>query len=107
MTELPDPMGGDSRTSMPESSFPEWVIFHVPHDSAEIPGEVAAQFVLDAAALRQELLLMTDHHTPPRQNSCRPDRTRNQGGGDEGRKWLDTDKHSKTKRWPDCCRRRA
>ena len=35
---------------------------------------------------------------PPRQNSCRLNRTKNPGGGDEGRQWLDTDKHSKTKR---------
>ena len=35
---------------------------------------------------------------PPRQNSCRPDRTHNPGGGDEGREWLDTDKHSRTER---------
>ena len=29
------------------------------------------------------------------------------GGGDEGRQWLDTDKHSRTGRWRGCCRRRA
>jgi quinohemoprotein ethanol dehydrogenase len=49
----------------------------------------------------------TGMSAPPRQNSCRPDRTKNPGGGDEGRQWLDTDKHSKTKRWPGCCHRRA
>jgi hypothetical protein len=35
---------------------------------------------------------------PLRQNSCRPNRTKTLGGGDERQKWLDTDKHSKTKR---------
>jgi hypothetical protein len=28
-------------------------------------------------------------------------------GGDEGRTWLDTDRHSRTRRWRGCCRRRA
>ena len=44
---------------------------------------------------------------PPRQNSCRPDRTNNPGVGDEGRQWLDTDSFSRTGRWRSCCRRRA
>jgi hypothetical protein len=35
---------------------------------------------------------------PPRQNSCRPDRTIHPGGVSEGRQWLDTDKHSRTAR---------
>lgn len=33
---------------------------------------------------------------PPRQNSCRPDKSKT-GGGDEGREWLGTDKHSRTR----------
>ena len=44
-------------------SFPEWVIFHVPHDSTVIPAEIRHQFVLDDASLMQEILKMTDHHT--------------------------------------------
>jgi N-formylglutamate amidohydrolase len=43
--------------------FPEWVIFHVPHDSKVIPAEVRHQFALDDAALMQEIIKMTDHHT--------------------------------------------
>jgi len=35
-------------------------------------------------------------HIPPRQNSCRPDKSKT-GGGDEGREWLGTDKHSRTR----------
>lgn len=45
------------------NSPPEWVLFHVPHDSTVIPAEVRDQFVLDDAALGAELLRMTDHHT--------------------------------------------
>jgi phosphosulfolactate phosphohydrolase-like enzyme len=44
--------------------FPEWVIFHVPHDSKVIPAEVRHQFALDDVALMQEIIKMTDHHTP-------------------------------------------
>ena len=43
--------------------FPEWVIFHVPHDSKIIPAEVRHQFALDDVALMQEIIKMTDHHT--------------------------------------------
>ena len=43
--------------------FPEWVIFHVPHDSKVISAEVRHQFALDDAALMQEIIKMTDHHT--------------------------------------------
>jgi|GEM_PF-6670985 len=35
---------------------------------------------------------------PPRHNSCRLNRTKNLGGGDEGLQWHDTDKHSRTGR---------
>lgn len=49
--------------SMRDSALPPWVIFHIPHDSTEIPAEVLDQFVLDGPAFRQELLHMTDHHT--------------------------------------------
>ena len=37
-------------------------------------------------------------HCPPRHNSCRFNRTKNLGGGDEGLQWHDTDKHSRTER---------
>lgn len=43
--------------------IPKWVIFHVPHDSTQIPDEVRHQFVLDDAALAEELIKMTDHLT--------------------------------------------
>ena len=41
-------------------------------------------------------LLVCQLQLPLRQNSCRPNRTKNPGGGDERRKWHDTDKYSKT-----------
>ena len=44
-------------------SIPEWVIFHVPHDSTLIPAEIRQQFVLDDKSLNQEIIKMTDHHT--------------------------------------------
>ncbi|MCX7086385.1 MAG: N-formylglutamate amidohydrolase [Methylococcales bacterium] len=44
-------------------STPEWVIFHVPHDSTLIPAEIRQQFVLDDKSLNQEIIKMTDHHT--------------------------------------------
>lgn len=43
--------------------FPEWVIFHVPHDSTVIPAAVRHQFALDDASLLEEIIKMTDHHT--------------------------------------------
>lgn len=43
--------------------LPEWVIFHVPHDSRVIPESARGQFVLDEAGLAEELLKMTDHRT--------------------------------------------
>ena len=48
---------------MSEPPVPEWVVFHIPHDSTEIPVEVSEQFVIDAPTLRQEILRMTDHQT--------------------------------------------
>jgi N-formylglutamate amidohydrolase len=42
---------------------PEWLIFHVPHDSKVIPETVRAQFALDESDLANELLKMTDHLT--------------------------------------------
>ena len=44
-------------------AYPPWVVLHVPHDSTAVPAEARAAFVLDDAALQQELLRMTDHHT--------------------------------------------
>ena len=43
---------------------------------------------------------------PPLQNNCRLHRP-TPGGGDEGRTWLDTGRHSRTRRWRGCCRRKA
>jgi N-formylglutamate deformylase len=45
------------------NTLPEWVILHLPHDSVAIPDSVRRQFVLDDAALKNELLRMTDHFT--------------------------------------------
>ena len=42
---------------------PPWVVFHVPHDSTQIPVDVRNQFALDDAQLEYELLTMTDHKT--------------------------------------------
>jgi N-formylglutamate amidohydrolase len=44
-------------------SYPDWAIFHVPHDSKRIPGETRNQYVLDDVELEAELCRMTDHHT--------------------------------------------
>lgn len=46
---------------MPE--LPDWVVFHVPHDSEKVPDHIRNQFLLDDEQLAQELLLMTDHFT--------------------------------------------
>lgn len=54
-------------------------------DSQLPPGKSLADF--DFAAVPA---------VPPRQNSCRPDKSKT-GGGDEGREWLGTDKHSRTR----------
>ena len=39
------------------------LLLHVPHDSTVIPPETAADFLLSADELRQELLWLTDWHT--------------------------------------------
>lgn len=44
-------------------NLPDWVIFHIPHDSVEIPKVVKNQFILNDEQLARELLLMTDHYT--------------------------------------------
>ncbi|MBF0141770.1 MAG: N-formylglutamate amidohydrolase [Magnetococcales bacterium] len=43
--------------------LPQWVIFHVPHDSTVVPEEVRNQFALSESELADELIKMTDHHT--------------------------------------------
>ena len=50
---------------MPEimSELPDWVVFHVPHDSGHIPDPIRNHFLLDDDQLAQELRLMTDHFT--------------------------------------------
>ena len=45
--------------------------------------------------------------TPPRHNSCRPNRTKNLGAAMKDRSWHDTDKHSRTGRLLGCCRLKA
>ena len=44
-------------------AIPEWILFHVPHNSTFIPKEIRHQFCLDDHQLENELLKMTDHHT--------------------------------------------
>ena len=39
------------------------LLLHVPHDSTAVPPETAADFLLSADELRQELLCLTDWHT--------------------------------------------
>ena len=39
------------------------LVLHIPHDSTAIPPEAAADFMLPADALHQELLWLTDWHT--------------------------------------------
>jgi N-formylglutamate amidohydrolase len=41
----------------------DWAIFHVPHDSTDIPADVRDQIALDDEQLGNELLKMTDHFT--------------------------------------------
>lgn len=43
--------------------FPPWVVFHVPHDSTQVPLEVRQQFTLSDSELAGELMCMTDHLT--------------------------------------------
>jgi N-formylglutamate amidohydrolase len=44
-------------------TVPDWVVFHVPHDSTDIPAEVRSQYLLDDGQLLHEIVLMTDHLT--------------------------------------------
>jgi hypothetical protein len=44
---------------------------------------------------------------PPSHNSCRPNRTKNQGAAKKERSWHDTDKHSRAGRLLGCCRLKA
>lgn len=47
-----------------EAELPlDGVIFHVPHDSTDIPADVRNQFTLDDQELKNEILNMTDHFT--------------------------------------------
>ena len=43
--------------------LPDWVLFHVPHDSIFIPPPERRRFLLNDAELNVELLRMTDHWT--------------------------------------------
>ena len=43
--------------------LPQWLIFHVPHDSMVVPEEVRHQFALSESDLADELVKMTDHLT--------------------------------------------
>ena len=45
------------------TALPEWVVFHVPHDSTLIPEEAREQFALSDVELADELVKMTDHLT--------------------------------------------
>ena len=67
---------------------PNWIV--VAAVQAATPGEVQAR-----------------RRTPPRHNSCRPNRTKNLGAAMKDRSWHDTDKHSRTGRLLGCCRLKA
>jgi N-formylglutamate amidohydrolase len=58
---------GDSITpalhSLNTPELPDWVLFHVPHDSAFIPPLERSKLLLDDTELKTELLRMTDHWT--------------------------------------------
>ena len=49
--------------AFPHASLPEWVLFHIPHDSVLIPDECRELFVLNDADLEREMIRMTDLHT--------------------------------------------
>ena len=49
--------------TVPHMPLPEWVLFHIPHDSVEIPDECRELFVLGGDDLERELIRMTDLHT--------------------------------------------
>lgn len=44
-------------------SIPEWVVFHVPHNSTDIPDGVRNQFIITDDELDDEIIKMTDHLT--------------------------------------------
>lgn len=44
-------------------SFPEWLIFHIPHDAQYIPEWCRDQFVVDEKTIQHELRFMTDLYT--------------------------------------------
>lgn len=54
---------GAEGVSIRHHLLPPWIIFHVPHASTHIPNEYRDQFLLDNAALADEIMKMTDHHT--------------------------------------------
>jgi N-formylglutamate amidohydrolase len=56
-------MSADESTAQGAARYPPWVVLHIPHDATDVPATVRAQFVLDDAALRDELRRMTDHLT--------------------------------------------
>lgn len=45
------------------STYPPWVVLHVPHDSRLVPEDVRPQFVLGDDELSREMIRMTDHFT--------------------------------------------
>jgi N-formylglutamate deformylase len=51
------------RNAVADYVLPGWVVFHVPHDSTDIPPEVRQQFSLSDEELAAELVKMTDHLT--------------------------------------------
>ena len=57
------PAGSTAAQSPPSLTYPDWVVLHVPHDSVEVLAAVRSQFLLDDAALAEELRRMTDHQT--------------------------------------------
>lgn len=44
------------------SPLPPWIVFHVPHDSAEIPVQVRDQFVLSDVQRQEEVLNSGTRH---------------------------------------------
>ena len=44
---------------MSRTLLPDWVLFHVPHDSVEIPDDCRELFVLTDEEMERELIRMT------------------------------------------------
>jgi N-formylglutamate amidohydrolase len=44
-------------------ALPDWVLFHVPHDSTFVPPSERSKLLLNEEELKSELLHMTDHWT--------------------------------------------